>query len=158
MKMTETTQTTEPETPSEWTFAEAERPTPACLRAHGKIRINTHRGVIIDLDEQFDIRLPDKEAEMPLLQEQAERLFTERIELRVKEALNRFVREEVEAAGERADEADAPDIPTTASTESGGGAPTVVVTVEKAEIAGDDRQLFFPEMETIVQDQAGKAA
>ena len=95
---------------------------------------------------------------MPLFQQEVERMFTERIELRVKEALNRFVREEVEAAGERADDADAPDIPTTASTQSGGATPTVVVTVEKAEIEGDDRQLFFPEFEHFVQDGAGKAA
>jgi hypothetical protein len=105
---------------------------------------------------EFDVRLPDNEAEMPLFQQQVERLFTERIELRVKEALNRFVREEVEAAGERADEADAPDIPTTSSTESGGATPTVVVTLETDGIDGDDRQLFFPEWGE--NTPAGKAA
>ena len=157
--MTTKTEIPETEIPSEWTFKEAEeRPAPGYLRVHGKIRIETHRGVILNLEEQFDLRLPDNEAEMPLFQQEVERLFTERIELRVKEALNRYVREEVEAAGERADDADAPDIATTASTESGGGAPTVVVTMETAGIDGKDRQLFFPEFEHFVQDQAGKAA
>jgi hypothetical protein len=37
-------------------------------------------------------------------------------------------------------------------------APTVVVTMETAAIEDEDRQLFFPEMETIDQDEAGKAA
>jgi hypothetical protein len=34
----------------------------------------------------------------------------------------------------------------------------VVVTLETAGIKDEDRQLFFPEMETIDQDEAGKAA
>jgi hypothetical protein len=71
---------------------------------------------------------------------------------------DRYVREEVEAAGERADDADAPTIPTTASTESIGATPTVVVTPETAAMEGEDRQLFFPEFEHFVQDEAGKAA
>jgi hypothetical protein len=130
MKMTETTQITEPEIPCEWTFAEAERPAAGYIRFRLNLKINTHRGVLIELDEEFDVRLPDNEAEMPLFQAEVERLYAERIDRRVKEAVNRFVREEVESADERADEADAPILPSTVSTETGGGAPTVVVTAE----------------------------
>jgi hypothetical protein len=154
--MTTNTETNDAEIPCEWTFAEAERPAPGCLRFRLNLKINTHRGVLIELDEVFDVRLPDSEAEMPLFQAEVERLYAERIDRRVKEALNRFVRREVESAGERADDADAPVLPSTTATETGGATPTAVVTAEKAEIEGEDQQLYFPEWGK--DAPAGKAA